>query len=273
VVKTTRAALRAFSSGNCPQFAAAIAYRVLLSLFPLALLVASIVGLLLQDDDRRAEVAADISDRVPLLEDAGIELDAALSTSPASLGILGAFGLVALLWSASGMMAALRVGLNAAWRVEKSHAYVRGKLIDLLLVTVVNVLVVVSVSLTLLTPLFRVPWDSLLAAGFVAKTIALFIGLASLYRLVPAVRPTGREAVAGASLAAIGLVILEEAFSVYATRFADYDAVYGSLATVVAFLIFVYMSASIVLFGAEAAHAWPESEIRSDDGPQRAATG
>lgn len=253
-------AVSAFGSGHCAQFAASIAYRVLLSLFPLALLVASIFGLLLQDDERRAEVATDITDRVPLLEDAGIDLDAALSTSLATLGILGVFGLVTLLWSASGMMAALRVGLNAAWHAEKSQGYVRGRLIDLLLVTIVNVVIVASVSLTLLTPLFRLPWDSSLAAGFAARTIAWFIGLAALYRLVPAVRPSGREAVVGASLAALGLLILEEAFSVYATRFADYDAVYGSLATLVAFLIFVYWSASVVLFGAEAAVAWPDSE-------------
>lgn len=67
LVRTTRTAGRAFSSAHGSQFAAAIAYRVLLSLFPLALLVASIVGLFLQDDERRSEVAADISHRVPLL--------------------------------------------------------------------------------------------------------------------------------------------------------------------------------------------------------------
>jgi membrane protein len=262
-VRTTRAAIRSFTSGHSAQFAAAIAYRVLLSIFPLALLVASIVGLLLQDDERRAEAAADITERMPLLVDAGIDIDAALSTSAASLGILGAFGLVSLLWAASGMMAALRVGLNAAWRVEKPHAYVRGKVIDLLLVTVVNVVVVASVSLTLLLPLFGLPWESSAAAGLIARTIAWFIGLASVYRLVPAVRPRGRAAVAGASLAALGLVVLEEAFAVYAARFADYDAVYGSLATVVAFLILIYMSACVVLFGAEAAVAWPESETHS----------
>jgi membrane protein len=260
LVRTSRSAVRGFSSSNLPQFAAAIAYRVLLSLFPLALLVASVVGLLLRDDDRRAEVAADITDRIPLLEDAGVDLDAALSTSLTSLGVLGGIGLVALLWASSGMMAALRVGLNAAWRVEKRQAYVRGKLIDLLLVTAVNVVVVASVGLTLVTPLFDLPLDTSLAASFAARTSAWFVGLAALYRLVPAVRPSGREAVVGSSLAALGLVVLEEGFSVYASRFADYDAVYGSLATVVAFLIFVYLSASVVLLGAAVAAAWSEAE-------------
>jgi membrane protein len=259
LVSTTRAALRSFSGGNCPQFAAAIAYRVLLSLFPLALLVATILGLLLQNDERRAQAAADIADRVPLLDDAGVDLDAALSTSATSLGILGAFSLVALLWSSSGMMASLRVGLNAAWRVERSHAFVRGKLIDLLLVTVVNVVVVGSVALTIVTPVLGLDWEPSLAAGFAGRMLAWFVGLALLYRLVPAARPTGRAAVAGASLASLGLVILEEGFSIYAARLADYNAVYGSLGTVVAFLIFVYMAASVVLFGAEAAVAWRDS--------------
>ena len=228
----------------------------------MALLVASIFGLLLQDDGRRAEVAAELTDRLPLLDDAGVDIDAALSTSPESLGILGAFGLVALLWSASGMMAALRTALNAPNRSEQRPAYVRGKLIDLLLVAVVNVVVVASVALALVTPLFHWPWEPTLAAGFLARTSLLFVGLAALYRLVPALRPSGRAAVVGAALAAFGLLILEEAFSVYATRFADYDAVYGSLATVVAFLIFVYLSASVVLLGSNAAGAWADAPRR-----------
>jgi membrane protein len=219
------------------------------------LLVATVGGLLLQDDARRADVADAIADRVPLLEDAGVDLDAALSVSVSSLGVLGLIGLVALLWSASGMMTSLRIGLNAAWGVE-SHPYVRGKLIDAVLVVALNVFVVLSVALTLLQPLFPPPWSSWLTTGFLGTAAGWFVALAVLYRFAPSVRSGTRELLGGAAVAAVAVTVLQSGFSVYADRFADYAAVYGSLATVVAFLVYVYLSAAIVLFGGAFAAAW-----------------
>jgi membrane protein len=256
LLRIASSAVTTYTAGRCPQFAASISYHVLLSVFPFALLVATVGGLLLQNDARRAEVADAIADRIPLLEDAGVDLDAALSVSVSSLGVLGLIGVVALLWSASGMMTSLRIGLNAAWGAGPWHPYVRGKVIDAVLVVALNVFLVVSVALTLLQPLFPPPWSSWLTTGFIGTAVGWFVALGVLYRFVPAV-PTGRrELLGGAALAAAGVTALQSGFSIYADRFADYAAVYGSLATVVAFLVYVYLAAAIVLFGGAFAAAW-----------------
>ena len=91
-----------------------------------------------------------------------------------------------------------------------------------------------------------------------------FAALAAIYHLVPASRPRLADVVVGAALAALALRVLEAGFAIYVARFADYDVVYGSLATAVAFLFFVYLAASIVLFGGEVAAAWPMTQAGGD---------
>jgi membrane protein len=270
LVRALRAAATGYGPDGCPQFAAAIAFHVLLALFPFALLLVTVAGFLLQDDERRADVVAEIVERIPLVSDAGVQLDQALAASSAPLGLLGAVGIVTMLWSASGMMAALRHGLNAAWKVERRHPFVRGKLIDVALVVAVDLLVLVGIGLTLLRPLVSglvedasvldaafTSWLAGTLFGLIAPLAVTFVALAAIYRLVPASLPRLADVAVGAALAALALRVLEAGFAIYVARFADYDVVYGSLATAVAFLFFVYLAASIVLFGGEVAAAWP----------------
>lgn len=217
---------------------------------------------------------AEIIDRVPLVADAGVQLDEALASASAPLGLLGLVGVVTLFWSASGMMAALRHGLNAAWKVERRHSFVRGKLIDLALVAAVDVLVLLSIGLTLFRPLVSgllddasaldaafSSWLAGAVVGVVAPLAVSFAALVAIYRFVPASLPRLPDVLVGAAAAALGLRVLEAGFAVYVSRFADYDVVYGSLATVVAFLFLVYLSASVVLFGGELAAAWPATRV------------
>ena len=245
-------------AGRLPQYAAAIAFHVLLALFPFALLLVTIAGFVLQDDERRADVVAEIVDRVPLVADAGVEVDQALAASSAPLWTARR--------SASGMMAALRHGLNAAWKVERRHPFVRGKLIDVALVVAVDLLVLVGIGLTLLRPLVSglvedasvldaafTSWLAGTLFGLIVPLAVTFAALAAIYRLVPASLPRLADVAVGAALAALALRVLEAGFAIYVARFADYDVVYGSLATAVAFLFFVYLAASIVLFGGEVA--------------------
>ena len=271
-----RAAVTGYAPDGCPQYAAAIAFHVLLALFPFALLLVTIAGFVLQDDERRADVVAEIVDRVPLVADAGVELDQALAASSAPLGLLGAVSIVTL-WSASGMMAALRHGLNAAWKVERRHTFVRGKLIDVALVVAVDLLVLVGIGLTLLRPLVSglVEDASVLDGrshelarrnlfGLIVPLAVTFAALAAIYRLVPASLPRLADVAVGAALAALALRVLEAGFAIYVARFADYDVVYGSLATAVAFLFSSTSRRASCSSAARSPPAWPAT---GDDGP------
>jgi membrane protein len=264
-------ALSRYGPDGCPQFAAAIAYHVLLSIFPFVLLVASIAGFVLRDPEVRARLAETIVDRLPVIETAGIDLDRALNAGVAPLGFLGLVGLVTLLWSASGMMGALRVAFNRAWRAEYGQPYLRGKLLDFIVVVLLEVLVLAAVGLSVVREVVAEharngsTLDDLVARGTSAGLVTGVLGPLVLvfgvlvfgYRYVPVVRPAWRDVLVGAFVGAVGTRLLFALFAVYTTRVADYTVVYGSLATLVAFLLLVYLSAGVVLFGAEVAAAWP----------------
>ena len=272
-----RAAVTAFAPDGCPQFAAAIAFHVLLALFPFALLLVTIAGFLLQDDERRADVVAEIVERVPLVADSGVQLDTALAASSAPLGLLGLVGIVTLLWSASGMMAALRHGLNAAWKVERRHTFVRGKLIDVALVVAVDLLVLVAIGLTLLRPLVSGLVDdaSLVDAAFtswLAGTCSSAVRAARRHvrrargDLPPRARVAARAGRRGRRRRARRArpARARGGLRVYVANFADLRRRLRIARDRVAFLFLVYLSASIVLFGGEVAAAWPLTQARDD---------
>jgi len=276
----TRAAVPAFIRNGGTQSAAAIAYRVLMSLFPLALLVVTVCGVALSDAGRRQSAVDAILEALPVVEDAGVDLNAALSTGPAQLSVLGLVGLLTLLWSASGMVGSLRGALDKTFSPDGGHRFLRGKLRDVGGVLVVELLVLAAVALavartlvsryaedgSLLDRLLASSSQGGLLTGVLLPVILLFAGLMVAYHVIPAARPSWRTVLPGAVVAAIGVRILVEGFTFYAATFADFAAVYGSLATVIAFLVLVDLIAIVVIFGAELAAAWPERTDPPPDG-------
>src|SRR5690242_11990481 len=127
-------AVDGYFADRCGQHAAGIAYRVLFSLVPLSIVLVAIFGIVLRNDELRANVISEIVDALPLSDSGGAKVTRQIEewASPATI-----FGLVSLLvfgWAATGMMAALRAGLEVAMRVERGRPAVRGKLVDIILI-------------------------------------------------------------------------------------------------------------------------------------------
>ena len=131
-----------------PQHAAAIAYRVLFSLAPLAIVLVSIVGIVLQDDSRRAEVIDWIVDLLPFDEEGSSAVEDAITRLASPTSALGLLSLVVFFWASTGMMAALRNGLEAALEVEHRRPAVRAKIVDLVLVAGAGALLLASIAIT-----------------------------------------------------------------------------------------------------------------------------
>src|SRR6187402_1070344 len=119
---------------RCTQYAASIAYRVLFSLFPLTIFLVSIFGLVLQDDELRQRVIDEIIDVLPVSEDGQGNIQTQIEQIATPLSAIGLISLVALIWGASGMMASIRLGLEAAMKVDRGRPAVRAKLVDFILV-------------------------------------------------------------------------------------------------------------------------------------------
>ncbi len=257
------------------QHAAAISYRVLFSLVPFMTLIAAILDLVLSDDTRD-DVINWVLDEIPGTSDLETSVDQAVSTAgTTTTSVAGLVGLVLLLWSATGMMTSLRTAFRSVWEVGDRPSYMRGKLVDGLLVLGGGLVIVVAFGATVLVQVVEsiggeiattigLPTHGRLAGtlfGVVAMLMVTFVALVVLYR---AVSPEGigwRELLPGAALAAIALQCLVAGYSIYLSHFSDLNAVYGSLGAVLGLLLLVYFGAIVMLMGGEIAAAWPETAV------------
>lgn len=262
-----------------PDLAASISFRVLFSLFPLAIVLAALFAIVAEATGIRADVVEAIVDNVPLTGDGKDELRTLLEGATGSASALGLFALVGLLWAASGMMSAIRSSLNAAWDVEEARPFVWGKLVDLTLVLTAAVLVLASfvvsiggrmVSRYASGTLGEVGLSSgamNLLAGILVPLLLGFGAVLWLYRVVPARRGPLRELVPGAALVAVVAVLLQNGFALYLEHFTSYNAVYGSLGAMIGFLFYVYVASLVFLLGAQLSARLPE--VRDELGRER----
>jgi membrane protein len=259
---------RAFLDDGAPHLAGSIAYRVIFSLVPLAIVLTAVFGIVLSVTGLRADVVDTIVDNLPLSADGAAQMRDLLEGATGSRSGLGLIALVGLVWAASGMMGAIRYALNRAWNVDRQRPFVRGKAIDVFLVFCVSILVLLSLALTIAArflerhasgALDAVGIPGVVASWGLGVLVPLLLAFASvlfLYRVVPAVSPSLSELWPAALFVALVFGLLQNLFAVYLRHFGNYNAVYGSLGAVFAFLFFVYISTLVLLFGAEIAAHW-----------------
>ena len=262
-----------FLDDHCAQLAASMSYYVFFSLFPLAILVVSIAGVLLTDDGLREEVINGLFDLLPLQSGAGREnLEELIEPIASGRSAVGVISVLGLIWAATGMMSALRFSLDTAWDLEFRRPFVRGKLVDLGLVLGVGGLLTVSIGATAVLQVGRDVSESVADSlgPFGAEATGLFRVIAVvlpflltwatftiIYKVVPSVTTRIRDVIAGALVGALLFEALKHGFAFYLRNFSNYDAIYGSLGAAIALLFFVYLAACVLLFGAEIAAEWP----------------
>jgi len=271
VAGTVRALPRAVEDlfrDRCPQYAAAISYHVLFSLFPLTIVLVSIFGLVLQDDELRKDVIDELLDVLPVSESGQQDVESSIEGIATPLSAIGFVSLIALLWGASGMMASIRIGLESALKVPRGRPAAHAKLVDFLLVMAAGLLVLLVVGLSAFAAFFSRMVDRafesvgvdadppgvLIRDGIQLVVIGVMVLL--LYRFVPARKLRSRGALAGAVLTAVGIWGAAKVLTIVFADFSNYNLIYGSLAGVMSFLFFVYVVALILLLGAEFAYAW-----------------
>ncbi|HYN05893.1 MAG TPA: YihY/virulence factor BrkB family protein [Vicinamibacterales bacterium] len=250
-----------YNSDNL-TFAASIAYYTLLSLFPFLLLVLSILSKLAVGPEggsillvlRRA-----LPSNFDFLAD-GINQ---LATAPLQLTLLGT---IFTLWASMGVFSAITSAVNHAWGVEKPHGYFKQKLIAFIMLCAAGVLLVIALLLVSTVELVQTTsfagvlerYPGLYRfSGMVyrsAPTVLFILVLGLIYYWVPNAQVRLRDVWFGAVLAGLLWRLTFSAFSWY-IRVARFS-VHGTVATVVIFLSWVYLSAVIVLYGVEVTAAY-----------------
>jgi membrane protein len=233
--------------------AAAIAYYVILSLFPLLLGLVSVLGFFLP----YASVRQEVSDTLKQVLPGSSELvQQTLDNVVAMRGTAGITSLLLLLWSGSGLFGAIGRAIDRAWNVRTRRHFVILKLRDFAMIVGAGVLFLFSTSLSTVAHFFdrlaRAASFWVLAVGGRAVGFVLTFALFMLiYKFMPNTRTYWRWTWPG------GLVVTAffqggtYVFVFYLANFANYQSVYGSLGSVIVLLLWIYLSAIVVIFGAE----------------------
>jgi membrane protein len=258
-------ALRELLFSNDLTHAAAIAYYALLSLFPFLLLVVSVFGSLAADDADRAEVLSFFFRYFPTRFDFLVQQLDAFRQHPVGLSVTGGLGLI---WGSLGVFSALTSAINEAWGVTKPRGFWKHRLAGFLMFaaatgTMIVGLLLVSASHVVTSSPIGVTFANVwwiaairsLALQYLA-TILFIIAVGLVLYFVPNERARFRDVWVGAIFTGALWRGGFEVFSWMTSRNAQIQVVNGSIAVVVLFLMWVYVSSVILMYGVEftAAH-------------------
>ncbi len=255
--------LKEYKRDNLSDWAAALTYYAILSLFPGLLVMVTILKL--AGTSAVTTVTNNIEQLTPgaarqILVDAVKNIQ---NGGQKTAGVLAIVSIVAALWSASGYVAAFMRAANAIYDVPEGRPIWKKLPVRLGVTIVTGVLLAISAFAVVLTGRLAEQFGKLLGIGGVAVTVwniakwpvlALIISLvfAILYWAAPNARQGGFRWVSPGGLTAVVIWLVgSAAFALYVANFGSYNKTYGTLATVIIFLVWLYLTNSAVLLGAE----------------------
>ncbi|UCC61115.1 MAG: YihY/virulence factor BrkB family protein [Dehalococcoidia bacterium] len=238
---------------DASHMAAGVAYYAVLSLFPLVLGLIAILGIFLPAETLQEEILDFFERNLPGAIDV---LEQNIEDVIRLRGAIGAISLILLLWSASTMFGAISRTINRAWDVHKDRPFHIRKLRDMFMAVGVGALFLLSVGATSVFSILQA-WDLpfvSIAADSGARVLGFIFSLGiflTLYKFIPNTKTYWRYVWPGAVVAAILFEIGKSLFIFYIDRFATYESVYGGVASMIILLIWIYISAFILILGAE----------------------
>ncbi len=253
-------AIRRFSQTRAAENAATLSYYTLFSIFPflISLIVAGSFFL------EREEVYRRVQELVTQVFPASQALiQENINTVLTLRGTVGFVGLLGLIWSATGLFSALTFSINRAWPNTRPRNFLRKRLagfgiaislalllgLSIITTTTVNLFLSLDLSQFGLEALELLPLRSILTRilSWLMKAFIFF----GVYMWAPNTRVPVKAAAWGAVVASTGWDLATAAFTWYLTSgIARFELVYGSLGTVIVLMVWIYIGALVVLFGA-----------------------
>ncbi len=251
--------------------AGAIAYYALLSLFPFALIAVSILGSVTADDITRQRVLLFVLRYFPGQFDFIIAQLDAFRQNPIRLGIGGG---ILLVWGALGVFGAISTAVNHAWGVEKTRGFWSHRMFSFLMLLTAGLMLMVGLLGTTAVQIIEARWFAGVSLNYPALSVmrgfvirysllllpALVFGL--IYYFVPNVKVIVKDVWLGALITGLLWDAGFAGFSWFVRDVSQFTRIHGSIATVIVFLLWVYFSAVILLWGVEFTASY--SKMRRD---------
>jgi membrane protein len=253
----------AFDQDDGAVMSRSIAYYALFSLFPLILVLLSFSGRFLASDDAQQAVIDFVQQYLPGATDilqANMKQVVQASTTTGILAIVG------LIWSASGVFTAIYRSVNRAWGNPKSQLFWAEKLFGVAVVLLFGVLLLgTTIISTIVTVLQRwqetiVSWKPALEPGAtllsgwlpsIAPAVVSVVAFIILYRTIPRNKVRWRDVWLAGLVAGLIWELARQVYTWYLGNIARYSLIYGSVGAIIGFLLWAYLSAMILLIGAE----------------------
>jgi membrane protein len=235
------------------NMAASVSYYAFLSLFPLLLSLLAIFSLFLPTESILQQLINLVSNYLP--GSRGI-LENNIADVIRLRGPLGVIGILGLLWSGSGIFSAISHAVNRAWNIKYEHPFYIRKPREFLMLFIGGLLILLSLGAT--TLLSQIGKINLPISGSVVNVGTILIAFCfSLVvftltqKFTPHIGINWRNIWPGAILSTVLFEIAKTLFVFYLNNFNQYDKVYGSIASVIVLLVWIYFSAFILLLGVE----------------------
>ncbi len=254
--------LREFNGDHLTDLAAALTYYGVLAIFPMLVVIVSVLGLLGHSVTQSlinnlGSVAPGTTKQIITSAIKNIQ------SNQGAAGVAFIVGLAAAMWSASGYVAAFMRASNVVWDVEEGRPFYKTLPVRLAVTLVTVVLLTLSAVAVVFTGSLASKLGNLIGVGSTAvqvwdiakwPVLALIVVviLAILYYAGPNVRQPGFRWVTPGGVVAVLLSILASAgFAFYVANFSSYNKTYGALASVVIFLVWLWVINIVILLGAE----------------------
>ncbi|MFL9815177.1 YihY/virulence factor BrkB family protein [Stutzerimonas sp. VN223-3] len=268
--------IKDFSKDDMTTYASALAYRAIFSLFPFLLFLIALLGMLdLQ------EFFTWLREQVSLVlpPDALDLVNPVIDQMQGQKSGLLSFGILLALWSASIGIRSLMNAMNKAYDVEEGRPAWKLMLLSVVYTIGLALILLAAAALMIIGPQVMEWLAEQVGLKEIVVTlwtwlrwpvivILMMLVVAVLYYVMPDVEQEFRFITPGSVLAVVVWIAASVAFGLYVQNFGNYDATYGSIGAVIVLLLYFYISAAVLLFGAELnaviEHASVEGKDRGD---------
>jgi membrane protein len=270
---TGRGVVEFYLSKNL-TYSSSIAYYSLLSVFPFLLIVLTVISRIAVGKAGSERTVVNLVERaLPSNFDFLSEQLVQMQQAPIPLTIAGT---IITVWASMGVFGAITSAVDHAWGTERPYNFFKHKLVAFVMMMAAGLLFVSALVLKGAVQISRMSWFASLAdwfpwlphitgfAGRQAFMPSLILAIGLVYYFVPNTKVRLRDVWFGAILAAVLWRLALAGFSWYLGSLARFD-VHGQAGTIVAFLVWVYLSAVILLYGVEVTAAYARARMVLDE--------
>lgn len=266
LVDFARIVWRRFDEDRCLQIASSLTFTTLLAIVPIITVALTLISAFPVFRELLGHIEQFL--RQNMLPESAETVAAYTQQFTENAARLTAVGLIFLFVTAMIVLMTIDRAFNQIWRVPRPRTLVQRVFIYWALLTVGPILIGASLSLTswVVSLSLGLVKDVPYAALVLLKIVPILLtglAFALLYITLPNRRVLVRDALSGGFLAALAFEGMKQGFAIYITHFPTYKLVYGAFASAPIFLLWVYLSWLVVLFGAVSAAVMPEWRERA----------